>query len=290
MKFNFLPSREFAEKAKGRFLAVFDARYPASLRPRASEFVLAMRALAIVLAVAAVVLGGASVYADTTNVAADNPLYPLKRLSESVQLALTKSQAKPQFEASRAARRADEITELEARHPTSTLLPILASDLDDAVNTSISAAEKGDNREKTNENGQENATSQKQQQPQSQSRKGLMEVCGTLQSFLGVSSTFRNDPLNNSRTLRYFDDRCGKDEDSEVLGASTMSTTTTGVSTTTPVRFQDKQKEDRGQKNEQEQRQGRGQEQESERGGRLNGAASTTSSGIDLHLDDDSGF
>lgn len=269
MKFNFLPSREFAEKAKGRFLAVFDARYPAPLRSRASEFVLAVRALAVVLAVAAVVLGGASVYADTNNVAADNPLYPLKRLSESVQLALTKSQAKPQFVASQAARRADEITELETRHPTSTLLPSLANDLDDAVNVSISDAEKGDARGKINENSQENAANQKQQQTQ----KGLVEVCGTLQSFLGASLTFRNDPLNNSRTLRYFDDRCGN---TSTASTTTISTSTVGTSTS--PRFPEKQKQEQG------------QEQESERGSRLDGTTSSINSDTDIHLDEDSRF
>lgn len=145
MKFNFSPTKEFKEKAKARFLAAFDARYPAPppvfARPRAPEFILAMRALVIVLAIAAVVIGGASVYADTANVPADNPLYPLKRLDESVQLTLTVPAAKPQLEATLAARRANEIIDLAERHPTSTLLPRLANDLTNAVSASLSGAE-----------------------------------------------------------------------------------------------------------------------------------------------------
>lgn len=139
MKLNFSPSKEFLRNAKGRFLASFDARYPV---PRPATLVLAMKALSAVLGVVVLTLGGASVYADTQNVPADSPLYPLKRLNESVQLALTKSQTKPNVAAALAVRRADEIDELTDRHPTSSLLPKLADDLNVAINTSIDSLER----------------------------------------------------------------------------------------------------------------------------------------------------
>lgn len=211
MKFNFLPSKEFKEKAKTRFLAVFDAQFPASARPRASEFVLAMRALAVVLGVAAVVFGGASVYADTQNVAADNPLYPLKRLSESVQLSLTPGTAKLQVEASIAARRAEEIADLEERHPSSTLLPGLTKDLTKAVRASMNE-EGGDE----NDNAAVNATSSESAAQSHGKQKGLEEVCATLQPFLGL--------LDSSETLQRFEDRCGTSSVSVPAGAAATST------------------------------------------------------------------
>lgn len=242
MKFNFSPSKEFKEKTKEGFLAAFDARYPASARPRPSEFVLALRALAIVLAVVVVTLGGTSVYADTANVPAESPLYPLKRLGETVQLALTLSDAKPQLEASFAARRAAEITDLETQHPTSTLLPRLANDLANSVNDSLNGA--------GNEGRHDEGASASFAAPSSTASStppgarfvapsgtppffsatpsdNLKRVCGTLGSFLNPSSSLiKGGFLKNSDALRRFEDRCG-------FGNATSSPATT-VPTNTP--------------------------------------------------------
>ena len=186
----FKPSREFNKKLKSRFLAAFDAHYPVVMN-RPSEFILAAKALAGVLALAAIVLGGASVYADTKNVSADNPLYPLKRFGESVQLALATPEEKPQLEAALATRRADEITDLEDRHPTSTLLPKLASDFGNAVSSSI------DNEE--------------QEEKKNPQQANLKEVCNTLQRFLGATSSIINNEFsNNSGTVRRFEKHCGQ--------------------------------------------------------------------------------
>lgn len=139
----FAPSREFSAKAKGRFLATFDARYPVRVYAHtiSSRFVFVGKTLAGALAALMLVLGGVSVYADTKNVPADNPLYPLKRFSETVQLAVTKPSAKADLQATFAVKRAVEINDLSARHPTSTLLVGLANDFDADVSSSLGSVE-----------------------------------------------------------------------------------------------------------------------------------------------------
>ncbi len=251
MKFNFSPSKKFKEETKTRFLAAFDTRYPTPVRPRASEFVLAIRAFAIVLGIAAVALGGATVYADTRDVSADSPLYPLKRLGESVQLALTVPAVQPQFEASLAARRANEITDLAERHPSSTLLPNLAHDLDSAVTASLGGAE---NKGRVTEMGNGtpaaqpaantmispvvSSTAQSPGPEDNQNRKNnvdnLKKVCGTLRSFLNPSSSVvEGGFLGHTNVLRRFEDRCGSVSTSTNASASTSPFTNPTSSTTT---------------------------------------------------------
>ncbi len=255
MKFDFSPSEEFARKAKERFLATFDARYPAARSAGAPRFIFVLKAAAGIAAVFAVLLGGASVYADTRNVSADNPLYPLKRLTESVQLALTTPAAKPQLEATFAARRAGEITDLEDRHPTSTLLPKLASDLAGAVNASIGDAERQNVaasssvvmsvststststatsapkfRERQFEGSQ---TPQPLPQQSSLSpQSDLAGVCNTLRTFLGASSSVtRNGFLNGSSALRRFKDQCDGQENGQNDSHDNGSASSTATST-----------------------------------------------------------
>ncbi len=236
MKFNFSPSKEFKERTKARFLAAFDARYPTPLRPRTSEFVLAIRALAIVLGIAAVALGSATVYADTQNVPADNPLYPLKRLGESVQLTLTVPAAKPQLEATLAARRAGEITDLAERHPSSTLLPNLAQDLANAVTASLGGTENRGGETGTG-NGAPAArpvantmiSPVASSTAQSPKPDNLKRVCGTLQSFLNPSSSVvEGGFLGHTNVLQRFEDRCGSANatSSSVVPVGTAATST----------------------------------------------------------------
>lgn len=134
----FSPSREFNEQAKGRFLAAFDARYSAA---PTSRFAFALKLSVGVLAVIMVLIGGASVYADTANVPADNILYPLKRLNEAVQLAVAPTQVKAQLQATFAARRVTEIADLETRKPSSTIIAKLETAADVDVNASIADSE-----------------------------------------------------------------------------------------------------------------------------------------------------
>ena len=235
MKFNFSPSKEFKEKTKTRFLAVFDAHNPAlaAARPRTSEFVLALRAFAIVLACVAVVFGGAATYADTKNVPADNPLYPLKRLSESVQLALTAPVAKPELEATFAEQRASEITDLSKRHPSSTLIPHLAGDLSAAVDAAV--AENGNDNIQAphpaaspmaiapSANGPEN----NQSQGNGNDHGDLQVICTTLQSFLNpTSSMVKGGFLDHSQAFQRFQDRCGE---SGAVSSSTAAITSTST-------------------------------------------------------------
>jgi hypothetical protein len=223
------PSRTFKKKAKTRFLAAFDARHP--VLQRTPQYVLVLRAFTVVVAVIAVALGGVSVYADTTNVPADNPLYSLKRLSESVQLAFTKVEAKPELEASFAVRRADEIAELEERHPTSTLLPGLAVGLGEALDDSIRGIEKEErpkNREKREKRPEQvqfqalsssslNATTSVETSTETNtSEKRVRAVCDTLQSAFDASSSFvRKEFSERSELKQRLNTRCRDSNDGE---------------------------------------------------------------------------
>ena len=109
-----LPRRKFLNASKGAFLAVYDIRYRHMLRP-SSHLPSIYRLSISLVALVAISTAGASVYADNQNVPADSPLYPLKRLSESVQIVLASSADKPQLQAKLAARRGEEIAQLEAK-------------------------------------------------------------------------------------------------------------------------------------------------------------------------------
>lgn len=194
MKYNFLPSKEFTQRARDRFLTAFDARYPSVVTPWHARIVFTAKALASVLAIAAVVLGSASVYADTRNVPVNDPLYPLKRLNESVRLAVAPPQEKPQLQASFVARRVSELNDLEEKDPSSTAIVRLANDAGNAVSASITAAD--------NSNLQDGQ---------------LTHFCGTLFSAIATSSpAFRDELENHRRALERFESKCeGADADAE---------------------------------------------------------------------------
>lgn len=144
-----LPRKEFMAQGRERFLAAFDAsalaRNARPVRARADgrgrpAYVTTLFKIGVgALAVLAVGVG-LSAYADTANVSATNPLYPLKRLSENVQLALAPAAEKPQLQATFAVRRANEIASLQASAPSSTLIPQLTTDLDQDISSSLNAA------------------------------------------------------------------------------------------------------------------------------------------------------
>jgi hypothetical protein len=140
-----LPREEFMTKGKERFLAAFDASElarnarAASAQARPAYVTMFFKAGVGVMAMLAVGVG-LSAYADTANVAVTNPLYPLKRISENVRLALAPTAEKPQLEATFAVRRADEIATLQASAPASPLIPKLTNDMDQDIDSSLAAA------------------------------------------------------------------------------------------------------------------------------------------------------
>src|SRR5581483_473931 len=119
-KKSFLPRKAFLEYGKERFLSSFDAmlgrRAPGGSRRTIPAFV--FKLIVAVIAVFGLTFG-ASIYANAKNVPADSPLYPLKRLAETVQLAFAKTKAKPALQAKFAARRTVELDDLAKRKPQS---------------------------------------------------------------------------------------------------------------------------------------------------------------------------
>ncbi|HZQ45922.1 MAG TPA: DUF5667 domain-containing protein [Verrucomicrobiae bacterium] len=137
------PPEEFTTKTKHAFLAVFDAtrrRGVAAGAVAARPWSTAVRVLLAGGALVAVLMG-VSAYADTANVPADSPLYPLKRLSENVRVALAAPEGKAELQVSLASRRAAEIEDISARKPTSTLIAHLDQDLNTDVDDSLVAAQ-----------------------------------------------------------------------------------------------------------------------------------------------------
>ena len=99
------PNPDFAHHAKERYLALYEAVFPAKNSPWK---VYLMRA-ASVAAACMVVLGTASVYADQSNVGVQSPLYPLKRVSESVRFAVSSDEKKQELQTELAVRRVEEV-------------------------------------------------------------------------------------------------------------------------------------------------------------------------------------
>jgi hypothetical protein len=256
------PSRKFKEKAKGRFLVAFDARHPAPTAHLAMAwFAFVMKTTAVTLAVATVLLGGASVYADTKNVPADNPLYPLKRLGESVQLAvITVGRSTGQgaeLQATFATRRADEIADLEERHPTSTLLPRLANDFGIAVTASIDDVEKTEAPKhpvaaqdaapqsaatRTQTLGSEDAQAGQNKEEEGSSNRNdenqqsVIKACDTIKAFFGASSSvIQEELLGRKRILQRFNANCRTNTDNNSSGNIQKSSTTLDLSTTSTI-------------------------------------------------------
>ena len=181
------PSKTFLEAGKKRFLAAFDlqfgARVPASGFRQAHSF-----AFKVIMAAVAVfgLTSGAAVYADARNVPADSPLYPLKRVAESVQLTFAATEARPALQGQFAARRLGEINDLAERNPKSNALPKLQDDLHEAMDSSVNGAEQPD-----------------------LPAAALSRICSKLRSVMGTSSLVMQDELiAHPKLLQHFDDRC----------------------------------------------------------------------------------
>ncbi len=148
------PRKEFIERGRERFLAAFDAS-PLAAGARAGAYKIGKdrRSYAALFAKIAIgivavlcVATGFSVYADTANVPVTSPLYPWKRLGENVQLAFAASaEQKAQLQATFAVRRAQELQTLTATHPSSTMIPRLANDLNEDISSSLSVVVSGEN-------------------------------------------------------------------------------------------------------------------------------------------------
>src|ERR1700722_13081238 len=211
------PSSAFKEKTKIAFLAVFDAAHPGTARARSSHFTIFAKAVVACVALFAI-FAGASVYADTANVPADNALYPLKRLGENVQLALAPVSAKPELQATFAARRASEISDLSNRKPSSTIIASLDIALDSDVNNSVSAAvatKLGD--------GQ------------------LNTFCGKILSAIATSSVALHDQLSiHPSVLARFENECALKENATSTTTNTGATTTASSTTVTSTTFMQK--------------------------------------------------
>jgi hypothetical protein len=133
-----LPRKEFMTQGRENFLAAFDTSPLATnARPAPRPYLTIFFKAGIGVVAALCVAVGVSAYADTANVPATSPLYPLKRLSENVQVALAPTSEKAQLQATFAVRRANEIVALQASAPSSTLIPKLTSDLDREISSSL---------------------------------------------------------------------------------------------------------------------------------------------------------
>ncbi len=208
------PSRAFEAKAKARFLAAFDARHGIPSAQPVVRLGFVFKATAGLAALLMVLFGSVSVYADTANVPADSVLYPWKRLTESVQLAVTPASQKAELQATLAARRVAEIDDLETRQPTSTVLVNLQSDANAAVNASIVSAARS------------NLTD-----------GALTNLCGKLLSTVATSSAiFRGDLEDQNDLLERFTDRCerasGGDRGRFPFLGSPVFTSATTIATT----------------------------------------------------------
>lgn len=191
------PNRMFVLSAKERFLAAFDIAYHAH---PSSRFVLAYKIGVVIVAVFALT-AGASVYADTKNVAADSAFYPFKRLSETLELTLSSPQARPALEAALAARRAAEIDDLGLRSPSSTILAGLKSDLRADIGSSAEGAERAGLQD-----GQ------------------LSTVCNRLESVIQAHPSAVSVALmRHPRVAAFLENKCGQSE-----GSSSEDVSSTG--------------------------------------------------------------
>ncbi len=213
------PRKEFTKQTKTMFLAVFDVAHRGTGDGAMEANILVKRPMHAKLGVLAKVFitgaafasifVGVSVYADASNVTASSPLYPLKRLSETVRLAIAPNQEKPQLQASFAARRAGEISKLVAIDPSSTAIANLSQDLNTDINDSLAGA---------TAEGIEDGK--------------LDQLCGKVLSAIATSSIALRDQLAiRPRVLIRFEDSCAVNGSNNKVVATTTIATSTATST-----------------------------------------------------------
>lgn len=141
----FKPDSVFAEKTKDAYLSLFDAKFgnlAASQLPLANSFAWKkiFKIGAVALATIIILLTAGSVYADKANVSAESSFYPLKRLGESVELAVVPASDQPTLEAEFAVQREEEIGQLNGSKGSSSLVQSLKNDLKTAMKASLQGA------------------------------------------------------------------------------------------------------------------------------------------------------
>ncbi|GEM_PF-3937037 len=314
------PRREFIKNTRMRFLAIFDAHYHVHDRS-ASPFVSAYK-IGVALAVFVAVTLGASVYADTQNVPADNPLYSLKRLNESVQLVFVKPENKPQLRMRLAARRTEEIVNLEQEDAnnlvTTTSTASGAGNASSASSTSsmsstssASSTEKINNRDTIDGSNKRSSkkidrsklisslakdlheeidNSVKDAEESDLKDERLDDFCGKLRSTIAASSSvIRREFSIHSEALRRFERKCGEEEGSgdENDGGDPNATSTLDATSTNRFRIRN-QRDGKGEKGDEG---GKGKRFnsnlnfESRSSGKAGTTTSTSSDGNTLNVD-----
>ena len=234
MKSDFLkkivkPKDAFTAITKGRFLAAFDAHY--GVRPRSHSTYFAK--VFIAAGACAAVMVSLSAYADTANVAADNPLYPLKRLSENVRIALAPKSAQAGLQATLAVRRAGEIQDLSQRKPSSTLIAGLSTDFDNAVSSSLGdISPKASARPAAAVRGSVPSVvsgPEENSGANSEANSEPSEICGRITSAIPVSAPARGALFGNAGLLARFEDNCG------MAGSNMVSSTGNEAASLTPT-------------------------------------------------------
>jgi hypothetical protein len=214
-----LPRDEFIAQGKEKFLAAFDASplagASAGKNPApAFHWTMFFRAGIGALAVICVAIG-ISAYADTANVPPTSPLYPLKRLEENVQLAVTPTDDQAQLQATFAVQRANEIDALQMQQPKSPMLPALTMDLDTEISSSLADA----NQATSSENG------------------SLNVFCG---AFLKSTSSVLFSHLEGGLILRpsilaQFNERCGSESSHGAQMGESATGTIPAVNSVEPI-------------------------------------------------------
>lgn len=148
-------------KADGAFLKKTKLVYLENFRKKFPEgqknwlFLNVLKVSFAAMASIAVIISVSAVYADQKNVGADNMLYPMKRIYESVKLDLAAKTEKPLLQLKFADRRLHEIEDASKKNPKDPKVANLVKDLQKSTEESITAL----NYEEKSEESEPTATS-----------------------------------------------------------------------------------------------------------------------------------
>jgi len=129
------PNKEFKERNKIIFLSAFISKFPGAKQP-APSFRYFIRGAAFGAALVVILTAGAT-YADQKNVSATNILYPLKRTSEAVKVALTSEANKTEIHLELAERRLEELKTVREKNQKTPKIESLSRDLASEIRESI---------------------------------------------------------------------------------------------------------------------------------------------------------
>ncbi len=189
---------------KEQFLVAFDASPLAvNAHPAWVSYIKILLKTGVGALAALCVAAGVSAYADTTNVPVTNPLYPLKRLGESVQLVLAPTPEKAQLQAAFAVRRAKEIDALQVTNPTSTLIPRLTTDLDEDISGSLAAVGVGTSTYHDNNNPANNGRG-RDHNPRSGGATEQTSTIATTTIITSVTTTTEESPTLTPAAIKIY--------------------------------------------------------------------------------------